>query len=147
MLFQWKVLAPTILGGLLLVLAGMSLVYFTPLKYAQLVEPQIYDVDAREIYADIQENPEQYDFIDVRDASAYDALHAEGSRHIPLYKMYFERHNLSKDKTTVLICSGGVASGVAYMYLEHFGFRNIIRVKGGIESWQLAQLPIQVNQQ
>ena len=123
-------------------ISGMSIVYFTPLKYTQLVEPKIHDVDARKIYAGMEKNPEQYDFIDVRGPADYDNLHASGSRNIPLYKMYFERHNLSKkDRKIVLICSGGVASGVAYMYLEHFGFNNIIRVDGGIENWQIFELP------
>ncbi len=145
LLAHYKVLIAGV-TGLICIILGMALVYFTPLKYVQLVEPKIIDMPAGEVRDIMLANPDQYDFIDVRDVASYTALHAEGSRHIPLHKMYFERHNLSKDKTTVLICSGGVASGVAYMYLQHFGFRNLIRVDGGIESWQLANLPIVVNQ-
>lgn len=125
-------------------LAGMALVYFTPLKYNQLVEPKIHDVDPAVMAERMQANPEAYDFIDVRGPSDYANLHAVGSRNLPLYRMYFERHNLPKHgKTIVLICSGGVASGVAYSYLEHFGFRNIVRIDGGIETWQASGLPTQ----
>lgn len=125
---------------------GASLVYFTPLKYSQVVEPKIHDVAPKDIYEKMKENPEKYDFIDVRDIGTYTSLHAEGARSIPLYKMYFERHNLSKkNKEIVLICSGGVASGVAAMYLEHFGFSNVVRVDGGIENWQVSDLPVVVS--
>lgn len=127
---------------------GMALVYFTPLKYSQLIEPKINDVDARVIAPDIAAHPENYEFIDVRPAIDFDNLHAVGSKNIPLYRMYFERHTLpKKGKTIVLVCSGGVASGVAYMYLEHFGFRNLLRIDGGIEAWQAAGLPTEKSAQ
>lgn len=135
---KWEVLLTLIAAFVI----GMAAVYLTPLKYSQLIEPTIHDVDAREIYEDMKTNPEKYDFIDVRGAADYDNLHAAGSRHIPLYRMYFERETLPKSgKTLVFICSGGVASGVAYMYLEHYGFKNMVRVDGGIENWQGFGLP------
>lgn len=122
--------------------AGMSLVYFTPLKYSQLVEPKIHDIDPRDIQKQIAENPDKFDFIDVRGVADYANVHATGARNIPLYMMYFERHNLPKTgKQIVLICSKGTASGVAYMYLQHFGFQNVVRVEGGIENWQAFNLP------
>jgi len=135
-----------LIGVVLLFIAGMSLVYFTPLKYTQLVEPKIHDVFAQDIAPLIAANPENYDFIDVRGLADYDNLHAVGSRHVPLPKMYFERLTLpKKGKQIVLICSKGTASGVAYMYLEHFGFRNVVRIDGGIESWDAAGLPTESN--
>jgi len=42
----------------------------------------------------------------------------------------------------VLICSGGRASGVAYGYLEHYGFLNLRRINGGIENWLAEGLPV-----
>jgi len=133
-------------GAILVFVAGMSLMYFTPLKYNQLIEPKINDIDSRAIAPLIAAHPEDYDFIDVRGVADYDNLHAVGSRNIPLYKMYFERLVLpKKDKEIVLICSKGTASGVAYMYLEHFGFRNVVRIDGGIENWQAFGLPTESN--
>ncbi len=134
-------------GGIALIafLVGMAFVYFTPLKYSQIVEPKIRDINPTVIAERMQADPNAYDFIDVRGPSDYANLHAEGARNLPLYRMYFERHNLPKHgKTIVLICSGGVASGVAFSYLEHFGFRNIVRVDGGIETWQASGLPTRV---
>ncbi len=137
---QWLLLA----GATLFFILGMAVIYFTPLKYAQLIEPKIKDVSAAVIREKMKENPAKYDFIDVRSAAMYEDLHAENSRSVPLHMMYFEREKLpKKGKQIVLICSGGVASGVAFMYLQHFGFSNVVRIAGGIEAWQAANLPVQ----
>lgn len=120
------------------------LFYFTPLRYVNIVEPTIHDIDPAEFYKLLQEHPDDYIFIDVRGKDAYDRLHATGSILMPLHTLYNERHNLPKHgKTIVLICSGGIASGVGYSYLEHYGFRNIRRIHGGIEMWQAARLPVE----
>ncbi|TAJ16025.1 MAG: rhodanese-like domain-containing protein, partial [Dehalococcoidia bacterium] len=65
---------------------------------------------------------------------------------MPLHTLYQERFALPRNesgKTIVLICSGGSASGVGYGYLQHYGFRNILRVEGGIENWQAKGLPVE----
>jgi rhodanese-related sulfurtransferase len=134
-----KFLLPLFCGVLLATLA----IYLSPLKHLNLVEPTIHDVDPREFYTAYQANPEQYLFIDVRPNAGYNKIHAVDSTNIELHQMYNERHNLPKTgKTIVLICSGGIASGVAYGYLEHYGFLNLQRVQGGIENWIAEDLPV-----
>ena len=79
---------------------------------------------AEEFYERYKQDPDKYVFLDVRNQEAYNRLHAEGTKLMPLHTFYTERLFLPKntDQTIVLICSGGVASGVAYHYLEHHGF-------------------------
>lgn len=118
--------------------------YLTPLRHLSLVEPRIDDISATEFYEQWKGNEDEYIFIDVRGAGSYDRLHAAGSQLMPLHTLYNERHNLPKSgKTIVLICSGGVASGVGYGYLEHYGFLNLKRIDGGIEAWHGAGLPVE----
>jgi len=122
---------------------AVLLIYLTPLKWVNLVEPKIKDVLPTLFYNEYRKNPRQYIFIDVRPPEAYNQKHAEGSINIPLHLLYDERKNLPKTgKVIVLICSGGRASGVAYHYLEHFGFLNLLRISGGIEAWEAVGLPI-----
>ena len=126
---------------LTIVLTALA-IYFTPLKNIALIEPKIKDIPSADFAALYQQNPEAYDFIDVRPAEAYNKIHADGSRNLPLHTLYNERKFLPKrGKTLVLICSGGLASGVGYHYLEHHGFMNLLRIEGGIESWIEAGLP------
>jgi len=118
-------------------------IYLTPLKNLNIVEPAVRDIDPKEFYQKFKENPDKYIFVDVRGNSLYKKIHAEGSINIELHKMYTEKHNLPKrGKEIVLICSGGFASGVAYGYLEHHGFLNLLRIEGGIENWESRGLPI-----
>ena len=128
------------------IIAAFLVIYLTPLKHLNLIEPRIYDIPATEFYTQLKADPERYIFIDVRTQAKYDAGHAEGSINIPLPDMYSQHHSLPKHgKTIVLICGRGAASGVAYGYLEHYGFLNIRRIEGGVEAWQTEGLPITVS--
>ena len=118
------------------------LIYGTSLRYTDLIEPKITDVDPVTFYGKYQMNPDHYIFIDVRSESAYNKVHAKGSINVPLSEMYDYRHALpKKDKEIALICSGGRASGVAFAYLQHYGFTNMFRLDGGIENWIDKKLP------
>ena len=136
--------APLVITAAVAILATVTIVYLTPLKHLNIVEPRIDNVDPKAFYDAYTQNPDKYIFIDVRPESAFSKLHAVGSINIPLHLLYDERHVLPKSgKTIVLICSGGRASGVAYSYLEHYGFLNLKRVDGGIENWQSQGLPVE----
>ena len=137
------------IGGIIIsVLGTVLVVYLTPLKNLNLIEPHIRDVASRDIYARIQAHPENFVFIDVRPESAYAREHAVGSINIDLPKLYYERYNLPKQgKEIVLICRQGIAAGVAYGYLEHYGFLNLYRIEGGIEQWIAAGLPTETSRE
>jgi rhodanese-related sulfurtransferase len=127
---------------LLTIILTTLIIYLTPLRYTHLIQPSIDDISATDFYEKYTADPSKYIFLDVRGESSYNNLHADGSINMPVHLLYHERHNLPrKDQEIVLICSGGVASGVGYSYLEHYGFTNINRIEGGIESWLEAGLP------
>jgi rhodanese-related sulfurtransferase len=132
---------------LTVVVAGTALIttlvlYLTPLHYLNMVEPATRDVDAATIYQKMQVAPQEYLFVDVRNASTYQAGHALGAINIPIHDLYDDRFALPKNgKTIVLICGDGKLAGVAYGYLEHYGFLNLARIEGGLHAWQEAGLP------
>lgn len=124
-----------IIGGMLLVLA-------TPLRHVSLVTPTVTNIEAPVFWSNYEKTPDDYIFIDVRDATTYAEGHPKGSVNIPLARLYTEREKLPKSgKKIVLICGGNAASGVAYSYLEHFGFFNLERIPGGYRDWLVAGLP------
>lgn len=128
---------------LLGVMIAALIFYLTPLKNLNLIELKIKDIAPSLFYEKYKKNPNDYIFIDVRPAEAYRKGHAEGSINIPLHTFYNERKYLPKrGQIIVLICSGGSASGVAYGYLEHYGFLNLRRIEGGIENWEKSGLPV-----
>lgn len=125
---------------------GALLILLTPLRHLPLLTPTVEDTASADFYQLYEQNPDDYVFIDVRTEDAYNRIHASGSVNLPLHMLYDDWRSLPRntDKTIVLICSGGRASGVGYHFLRHHGFYNIVRIEGGIEAWQAAGLPVDV---
>src|SRR3989344_6855361 len=121
---------------------GGLVVLITPLRFVNLVEPQITEIAPTDFYAKFKANPNNFMFIDVRPQNEYTAEHATGAVGMPLETLYSQRNYLPKSgKTIALICGGSQASGVGFSYLQHFGFFNLIRVTGGMPAWKSAGLP------
>ena len=121
-------------------------IFFTPLRYTKLIEPKIHDVLSEEIYTRLTRNPDKYLFMDVRPKDKYDERHAEGSINTPIAELYDGWRELPRTgKEIVLICGKGNLSGVAYFFLQHFGFTNIVRVAGGVDDWATKGLPVVSN--
>lgn len=132
-----------IIVSIVAILATVFLIYLTPLKNLNLIEPRINTVSPKTFYEAYTKNPNGFIFIDVRSESSYNKMHAVGAINIPLHLLYDERHNLPKHgKIIALICGGNRASRVGYGYLEHYGFLNLTQIEGGIEKWQEADLPV-----
>ena len=125
------------------VLATAFVIFFTPLRYTILVEPKVHEIEPDEIYAKMVQKPDYYLFVDVRPAADYKKVHAKGAINIPIALFYDEWREFPRTgKEIVLICGGGRLSGVAFFFLQHFGFTNIVRVSGGIENWLSKGLPV-----
>ncbi|MFW5709126.1 MAG: MBL fold metallo-hydrolase [Chloroflexota bacterium] len=73
--------------------------------------------------------------IDVRGKSEYSAMHISGARHIPLG--YLPRHlnELPQDQTIVAQCASGYRSQVAASLLRRYGFKNVVNLSEGIDTW------------
>lgn len=132
---------------LLCILAGallsVLLIFATPIRYTALIEPSVHDIDPKEIHAEMTSSPDDYFFIDVRTPADYKKMHAENSANIPIAQFYDKWREFPRSgKEIVLICGGGRLSGVAFFFLQHFGFTNIVRVSGGIENWAAEGLPV-----
>ncbi len=82
--------------------------------------------------------------LDVRDEGEYSAGHLPNSKHIPAEKMSERWHELEKfkEKPIVVIYKSGVRSGNASSVLHKNGFTQIHDLKGGIDAWRRANLPI-----
>ena len=121
---------------------GTFLTLVTPLRFLSLIEPRITDITPNDFYQEFSKNPDDYIFIDVRSVENYASGHPAGAVNMPLQTMYVQRQHLPKSgKTIVLTCGGDYSSGVAFSYLQHFGFFNIKRIPGGLPAWKAAGLP------
>lgn len=121
------------------VLLGVIFALVIPfIRYNKLLPPpKIYSEEPKVVYQYILDNPDKYQFLDVRSRGEYDTLHASSSISFPIADMYEPNKlaTLDYNKRIFLICTSGRLAGVAYRYLEHFGYRNIVHIDGGIQGW------------
>lgn len=132
-----------IFGGI--ILGGFLALYIPALRYTHFVEPVIKEISPQDAYENIKKSPTKVIFIDVRTPYEYLQNHASSSISMPINTLYDKRKELpmNTDQDIYLICTSGRLAGVAYSYLEHYGFRNIYRVTGGLQGWSQANLPIE----
>ncbi len=138
-----------VLGISLGVIIALS---FRAVRYSDYFPPTMQNIDPKTAYENIQKNPSKYIFIDVRSEFEYAKAHASGSVNLPIHYMYDDTHGLKNEKgiplpkntdqEIYLLCTGGRLAGVAYSYLEHYGYRNIKRIDQGLAGWNDAGLPM-----
>ena len=142
-----------LLLAVLFILLGVVLsLSVRSVRYTDIIPPRIVDIDPTEAYENILNNPEKYIVIDVRSGNEYRNAHASSSLNLPIHYMYDDTHGLpnelkvplpkNTDQEIYLLCTGGRLAGVAYSYLEHYGYTNIKRIEGGIANWAQQGLPI-----
>lgn len=82
--------------------------------------------------------------IDVRTPKEFNAGHIEGAVNLHVYDQDFEQRidKLQKDKPVYVYCKAGGRSAEAVETLKAKGFRNIIELEGGMDSWNEAGMPV-----
>lgn len=85
------------------------------------------------------ENPEDYQFVDVRTLLEYDEEYIPGfDIQINLYNLeldYSLLDQLDKDKPVVIMCNSGNRSVTAAMIFHDEGFTEIYNLTDGIQGW------------
>ena len=137
--------AKWVIGAVLVTaLVTAAVIYLTPLKHLNLIEPHIKEIDPAAFWAEYQAHPDDYVFVDVRSAGDYAPTHPKGAKNIPIQLLYPDNAKLPRSgKTIVLTCTGGKLSAVAYGYLEHQGYLNLRHIEGGLQHWIIEGLPIE----
>lgn len=80
--------------------------------------------------------------IDVRTPDEWRSGHIPGAHHIEFYALEHAQPKLPKGQPIVLICRSGHRASLAASLLEKYGF-SVINVRGGMEAWKQAGLPLE----
>lgn len=85
--------------------------------------------------------------IDVRNAEEVEAngsIESGNSPHIPLEDFVANRSEwpVKKDSLVVIYCDTGNRSTIAMQIMESYGYTNVQSLKGGLETWVAAGLPL-----
>ena len=89
-------------------------------------------------------NKENAVIVDLRDSSSFKAGHISQSLNIPHTKLKERVTELNKYKTSpiILVCAHGQHSGASGQILTKAGFNQVLRLKGGVQSWTADKLPL-----
>lgn len=94
-------------------------------------------------------NKSEKDFIlvDVRDSAEVLAgrIEANSFKKMPrglIDPMVMKGNALQQDQTIVVYCKAGTRGALVVNMLQKYGFKNIYNLKGGIQGWMKAGLPI-----
>jgi len=80
--------------------------------------------------------------IDVRTKDEL-SVKIKGAINIPLDQLQYKLAKIPRDKTILVNCNSGIRSNQACQMLRDANFKNMYSLKGGIQAWQKANLPIE----
>jgi hydroxyacylglutathione hydrolase len=80
--------------------------------------------------------------VDVRSQAEWDQGHIPGAQHIMLGELPQRLDELPRDRPLVVQCSTGARSAIAASILQRDGFDPVINLKGGLDAWTAAGLPV-----
>ncbi len=82
--------------------------------------------------------------IDLRNQESYARGHIVNAKNVPLDELSAKLDNLAslKDKPVLAVCEMGVSSTKAVTTLKQAGFESVYNLKGGMNVWTHAGLPV-----
>ena len=73
--------------------------------------------------------------LDVREPWEFQRVHLPRSRLIPMRQIPAALPTLDPAQEIVVICHHGIRSRQVAMFMEHYGFKSIINLHGGLDAW------------
>ena len=80
--------------------------------------------------------------VDVRGQSETEEGAIPGARHAFLGDIVAQMAGVAKDQPLVLHCGSGSRSAIGASVLQAAGFTDVANLKGGIDAWREAGLPV-----
>jgi rhodanese-related sulfurtransferase len=83
--------------------------------------------------------------LDVREQKEFAAGHLPKARHIPVRELAKRIDEIAKfkSKPVIVTCASGARAGTACRFLRKAGFANVYQLRGGLNAWQQASLPVE----
>jgi rhodanese-related sulfurtransferase len=97
------------------------------------------EVDVREAYERRRNGAR---LIDVRSAEEFRSGHPRGAVNIPPQRLESATAGYRRDGEILLICQSGHRSATATRQLAALGFTGVANVRGGLNAWRRAGLPV-----
>jgi rhodanese-related sulfurtransferase len=82
--------------------------------------------------------------LDMRSAESFSRGHIVGARNVPMDELdgHLDKLARFKSKPVVAVCDAGITSSKAVNTLRKSGFESVYNLKGGMNAWGQAGLPV-----
>ena len=82
--------------------------------------------------------------LDMRSAESFSRGHIVGARNVPMDELdgHLDKLARFKSKPVVAVCDAGITSSKAVNTLRNSGFESVYNLKGGMNAWGQAGLPV-----
>lgn len=80
--------------------------------------------------------------VDLRNAEAYSRGHIVNAKNIPFDEFEAKKDSLNTSKPVIAVCDSGINSTKAVAALRQSGFESAYGLKGGMNAWSQAGLPV-----
>jgi len=82
--------------------------------------------------------------LDMRSAESFSRGHIVGARNVPMDELdgHLDKLARFKSKPVVAVCDAGITSSKAVKTLRKSGFESVYNLKGGMNAWGQAGLPV-----
>jgi len=80
--------------------------------------------------------------VDLRSAEAFARGHIVNARNIPLDELQANLEKIKKHKSVIAVCDSGITSNRAVDTLRKSGLDSVYNLRGGINAWTQANLPL-----
>lgn len=90
---------------------------------------------ATELHQHLQDNEQPPLLLDVREPSEFSICRIDGAQLVPMREIPGKVRDLDHDRETVVICHHGIRSHQVALFLERYGFSNLINLTGGVAAW------------
>jgi rhodanese-related sulfurtransferase len=80
--------------------------------------------------------------VDLRNAESFSRGHIVNAKNIPFDEFDSRKDSLSTNKPLIAVCDSGINSNKAVATLRQSGFESAYGLKGGMNAWSQAGLPV-----
>ena len=95
----------------------------------------ITQISPSSLQQQLQENPQAYFLLDVREPFEYQIASMKNTVLIPMNQVPDRLSELDKEQAIVVICHHGMRSESVAYYLDQQGFGQVFNLTGGIDEW------------
>lgn len=80
--------------------------------------------------------------VDLRSSESYSRGHIVNSKNIPFDEFSARKDTLNNSTPVIAVCDAGISSNKAVAMLRQSGFESAYSLKGGMNAWSQAGLPV-----